>query len=371
MISKVSSYRRRPGHNTIMVVTHGGSDTGPAAGDEPAPIAFPSLGEHPDSEHAPALGEPSEDIGDWREELRALRREVQELREGRTPGIRTPGGTSSTLDKGFKEPEQKLSLTGTAVEQDKWMLTARLYVQAQGWENSHPHFIYFVSKHVDTDLFPLFHAKLQEPEAFRDWNAMEGWIQGLHPRALDVTLDRLEKIRQGHRIVRLYVAEFEGVLAEIPLASRPADCTLQRAFGRGLHPGLVRLLTACPHVQTYTEAKQEVFRLEQYLLAMEGYKGVYGQQEFLGRQPGRSGPGGQQYFAGARFDSQRNPGVPARTFAPPRGNSMPASQKRGSQDSLKRQQPGTAPRPKTNNSASVKAQRRREGGCSKCGSTEH
>ena len=113
-----------------MVVTRGGSDTGPAAGDEPTPIAFSSLGEHPDSEHTPTLGEPSEDIDDWREELWALRREVQELREGRTPVIKTPGGTSSTLDKGFKEPEEKLSLTGIAVEQDKWLLTARLYVQA-------------------------------------------------------------------------------------------------------------------------------------------------------------------------------------------------------------------------------------------------
>ena len=285
--------------------------------------------------------------------------------------LRTPGGMSSTLDKGFKEPEQKLSLTGTAVQQDQWLLTARLYVQAQGWENSRPHFIFFVSKHVDTDLFPLFHTKLQETGAFRDLSAVEGWVQSLHPRALDATLDRLEKIRQGHRIVRLYVAEFEGVLAEIPLASRPADCTLQRAFRRGLHPGLVRLLAACPHVRTYTEAKQEVFRLKQYLLAMEGYRGAYGQQEFPGRQPARLAPGGQQHFAGARFNSQRDPGVPAKTFAPPRGNFVPATQKKSSQNFLKRQQPATATRTKTTNPASVKSQRRREGGCFKCGSTDH
>ena len=245
-----------------MVVTRGGSNTGPAAEGEPTPIAFPPLGERPGSEGTPALGEPSGDVGDWREELRALRREVQELREGRTPALRTPGGMSSTLNKGFKEPEQKLSLTGTAVQQDQRLLTARLYVQAQGWENSRPHFIYFVSKHVDTDLFPLFHAKLQETGAFRDWSAVEGWVQSLHPRALDATLDRLEKIRQGHRIVRLYVAEFEGVLAEIPLASRPADCTLQRAFRRGLHPGLVRLLAACPHVKNVYRSQAGGFQAQ-------------------------------------------------------------------------------------------------------------
>ena len=52
-----------------MVVTRGGSDTGPAAEGEPTPIAFPPLGERPGSEGTPALGEPSEGIGDWREEL--------------------------------------------------------------------------------------------------------------------------------------------------------------------------------------------------------------------------------------------------------------------------------------------------------------